>query len=176
MGTHRHIYIHIYIFLCVCGDGDGWGKEAMLGTEIWKSSYSHSWFLQDPPGVVSCRGWNFQSQEIGFPELFLSSSCHGDQPQSFHSFWYQEHFSSAGEMEGAQPQHASGGAGGEGSSKKQCGGLASLKEAEEPGGRTRAKVCTVLVLLSANMADLRSPLLFSFSSSLGLLTSTNTRR
>lgn len=31
----------------------------------------------------------------------LSSSCHGDQTQSFHSFWYREHFSNAGRMEGA---------------------------------------------------------------------------
>lgn len=31
----------------------------------------------------------------------LSSSCHGDQPQTFLSFWYRVRFSNAGGMEGA---------------------------------------------------------------------------
>lgn len=32
-------------------------RQAMLSTEIWKSS----WFLLDPSGVASWRSWNFQS-------------------------------------------------------------------------------------------------------------------
>lgn len=44
----------------------------------------------------------------------LPSSCHRDQPQSYHSFWSRGHFSIAGGMKGVEPEHASGGAGGGG--------------------------------------------------------------